>query len=193
MLVGAGHATRVYVEWSGLPDKAFRLLVHMALTAKDSHTEPTYWGGREALAVALGMPANDKKSHLSVKRAVRVLVDAGAVSRVLTGYAGKRSEYRIHFPERGALSDPHRGAQKVPHRGALSDPLGVHSVSERGALSDPPRTTRTTEENKEEGKSPSKSPSSSANATARKDEKKKSRLQVVREQADAELRSKAGA
>lgn len=193
MFMGAGHATRVYVDWPDLPDKAFRLLVHMALTAKDSHTEPTYCGGREALAMALGLPPGDKGSHQSVKRAVRALVDAGAVSRVLTGYAGKRSEYRIHFPERGSESDPQRGSSTAPQRGSESDPLGGQKVTQRGSVNDPPRTTRRTEENKEEVLLPSKSPSRRANAAERQDESKATRLQLVRARADAEAAAREGA
>lgn len=191
--MGAGHATRVYVEWSGLPDRAFRLLVHMALTTKDAHSEPTYWGGREALATALGLPANEASSHQSVKRAVRALVEAGAVTRVMSGYAGKRSEYRIHFPNRGSESDPLRGSEKAPQRGSESDPPGGQKVTQRGSVSDPPRTTRTTEEYEEEEISPTKSPSRRAKRDERDKSEREARRELIRARIDAEMAERESA
>ena len=57
--MGAAHVSAVYAQWSHLPDRPFRLLAYMALIAKDATPEPAYWGGRDGLCIALGLPASD--------------------------------------------------------------------------------------------------------------------------------------
>jgi hypothetical protein len=178
-MMGAQLVARVYRAWGHLPNRPFRLLLHIALTIKDHTPEPTYWGGREAMADALGLPPEEPLSHQSVKRTVRVLVEAGALERVLYGHAGARSEYRLHFPEwgsdsdpqkvihRGSPTDPHRGSPRTPHRGSLSDEKGGQKLTNRGSLSDPPRNNKEQkQENEEEENSPKKVTLPSAKITA---------------------------
>lgn len=156
-MMGAQLVNRVYIFWSDLPDRPHRLLAHMALVVKDATPSPTYWGGREAMCQALGLETESESSHQMVKRALRKLADAGAIERVLTGYAGKRSEYRLTLergnsgdPLRGNSDDPRRGNRSDPHRGNSDDPAGGTQMTPLGT------TKGTTEENKEEEKSPSK-------------------------------------
>ena len=155
--MGAQLVARVYTYWADLPDRPFRLLVHMALTVKDATKEPTYWGGREAMAQALGLPPHTLATHQTVKMAVRRLVDEGAIQRVVFGHAGKRSEYRLIL-ERGNAGLPLRGNESVPQRGNSRDPQrGNESVPPGVTLETPLGTyIRKTEENEEEDQSPSK-------------------------------------
>jgi hypothetical protein len=115
----------------------------MAHVAKDTNPTPTYWGGRNDLAEALGLPPGEA-AYQSVKRAVRHIVRAGAVEIAYVGHATKRTEYRLTLDRmprkkgvtertpRGSVSDPLRGSVGDPHRGSLSDPAGGHSVTPQG-------------------------------------------------------------
>ena len=157
-MMGAQLVSRVFTSWSHLPDRPFRLLCHMALVVKDATKEPTYWGGRDAMAQALGL-APSPAAHQSVKRAMRTIVASGAARIVYHGHAGKRTEYRLTLgtkpvdkpaddddstDRRGSLTDPLRGSVNDPHRGSLSDPAGGHSATPLGT------TLRSTEEYGEE-------------------------------------------
>lgn len=183
--MGAQLVSRVFVSWSHLPDRPFRLLVHMAHIIKDASKQPTYYGGREMMAHALGLEPESPSAHQAVKLTVRKLVDAGAIERALYGHAGKRSEYRLTLergndsnPLRGNGSDPQRGNARDPHRGNDSLPEGVTNQTPLGT------NLGRTEENKEEGKSPRKVTLPSERVQGRK--ASDSRLKSVREQADRE-------
>ena len=191
--MGATRAAQVFACWSHLHDRPFRLLVHMALTVKDATKDPTYWGGREAMADMLGATGSDRARHQTVKRAIQQLIAAGAIELAYHGHAGKRSEYRLtldNFPrEKGAAdrtpTDEERGTKNDPHRGTASEQKGGHSVSKRGSVSVPPRNNRGEgQENGEEEISPQKvTTPSAAVERARTPE---SRLSLVRERADRE-------
>lgn len=111
-----------------LGNVASRLLLHMALECwdeeRDGQKARRYFAGRESSAIALGFLAPDNGSeaaHRAVKRAVKELVDRGAIRRVRTGGRGETSEYEllidssrppgvrrgmnapIPFPSRGAI------------------------------------------------------------------------------------------
>lgn len=143
-MMGARLVAATYAHYGHLPDRAFRLLVHMALTCKDETKQPTYYGGREALANALGAPEDAAGFH-AVKRCIATLVTAGAISRELQGYHGKRSEYRLHVKtppvERGPVTGPLKGATSAAPSeskgGHSAAPEGGHFVNGKGATSSP--------------------------------------------------------
>jgi hypothetical protein len=124
-MMGAQLVARVYVHWAALPDRPFRLLVHMALVVKDASTVPTYWGGRDAMAQALGL-APSPAAHQSVKRAMRAIIASGAAEIGYHGHAGKRTEYVLTL-------DPTATKKGVTHRPAE----GVTSETKGGSLIDP--------------------------------------------------------
>ena len=87
-----------------LGNTAARLLLHMALECWDEKRgdqEPRrYFGGRESSAIALGFlaPANGSEAAFrAVKRAVRELVESGAITRVRAGGRNLTSEYELMF------------------------------------------------------------------------------------------------
>jgi hypothetical protein len=89
----------------GLGGSASRLLTFMALECWDDADNPRgqaprrYFGGRETSAIALGFLAPDNGSEAAfraVKRAVRELVDAGAITRVRYGGNGHRAEFELN-------------------------------------------------------------------------------------------------
>lgn len=86
----------------GLGNSATRLLLHMALECwdedRDDQPARRYFAGRESSAIALGFLAPDnagEAAHRAVKRAVRELIDRGAIRRLRTGGRGDRSEYEL--------------------------------------------------------------------------------------------------
>lgn len=78
--MGAGNVKAVYALWRDVPDPAFRLLVFMALTAKDEDDPPQFWGGRETLALGIGRnPPFTESDFRAVDRAMGKLRAAGAI------------------------------------------------------------------------------------------------------------------
>lgn len=105
--MGGTLATQVYTYWKHLPDRPHRLLVHMALTCKDADRPPRYWGGRDALCSALGLPEGEATSYRMVSRAISQLIDEGAIERDVTGGGwDKRSEYVLTVGYRPGKDDP---------------------------------------------------------------------------------------
>ena len=191
-MMGARLVAQAFTHWTHLPDRPFRVLVRMALVAKDTNASPTYWGGRDDLADALGLPPSEA-AYQAVKRAVRQIVSAGAVEIAYLGHATKRTEYRLTLDTmprqkgvaqstpRGSVSDPLRGSVDDPHRGSLSDPAGGQSVTPQGT------TEGGTEENREESTSENlRVTRATRPGRAKADEK---RLELVRERADREAAS----
>ena len=85
-----------------LGNTAARLLNHMALECWDEprgeQAARRYFAGRESSAIALGFGAphnGSEAAHRAVKRAVKELVDRGAIRRVRQGGRGQTSEYEL--------------------------------------------------------------------------------------------------
>jgi hypothetical protein len=88
---------------------ASRLFVFMALECWDDADNPAgqiprrYFGGRETSAIALGFLAPDNGSEAAfraVKRAIRELVDAQAITRIRFGGNGHRAEFELNVDSR---------------------------------------------------------------------------------------------
>lgn len=122
--MGAGHAKAAYALWRGLPDRALRVLVYMALTAKDDDDPALFWQGREALALALGRdlpeePAADDRSSEAerarrarraafeaVRAATSDLVSAGAVVVDQRARPGRNARYALNLKLRTRQATP---------------------------------------------------------------------------------------
>jgi hypothetical protein len=118
--MGAGNVKSVYANWAHLPHGPFRLLAYMSLIALDADLEPRFWGGRESLAVAYGrlerMASRARVSeeqtrerdaaYLAVKRALRVLKNAGAITLLNVPGPGHQGEYRLHLDGPTRVSGP---------------------------------------------------------------------------------------
>lgn len=65
--------------------RAFRVLVAMCITAKDTDDPAVYYGGWDYLALALGYETYSRNAHEQVRRAVAELVAAGVIKP--DGYA----------------------------------------------------------------------------------------------------------
>lgn len=96
--MGATLVMSAYTYWTALPNAPFRLLVRMAVTAKDGDREPVAWIGQKHLATALGLPQTPN-SYRCVRRHLQVLIEAGAIERIEVGQLGRNSAFRlIHNP-----------------------------------------------------------------------------------------------
>ena len=93
-------------EYFGLSDRAHRVLVHMALVAHDRGTEDTprgvWWEGHDALILrVIGTDPRDMDARSraaaerSIRRAVRELRDAGAITLVDAARPGRHARYRV--------------------------------------------------------------------------------------------------
>lgn len=199
--MGARHIAAVYAHWSELPDQAFRLMTYMALVIPDAHAVPTFWRGRRDLAFGVGRPVEDGKpippaTSQVIKRTIRTLTQAGAITLTYGGWRGKNAEYRLNLAPTGKgvtdrtplepQGEPERGSLGDRERGTSSDPKGGHLVNERGSSNVPPRSTEETEER--QGGIQLTSPSNSPDAREADDEDQISPLdakRIVREFMDA--------
>ncbi len=100
--MGASSVNLAYTYWSHLPDAAFRALVWMCIQSIDQDRPPRYFGGRAALARAIGRePAGG--GHLTtadrqaVTRALRTLRSAGVITPTNSPRPGQSAEYALHL------------------------------------------------------------------------------------------------
>jgi hypothetical protein len=117
--MGAQLVNKALAHWTHVSDRAFRLLIRMAVTAldkpKDGKPASIYFGGRELLAMTLRTDkGSDRSRYRVVARALAELVDAGAIERADSGRQGHNAVYRLTL-SRG------RTAQKPPSDGASQD------------------------------------------------------------------------
>lgn len=144
--MGANLVMQVFAGWTHVSDRAFRVLVRMAVTALDNpgkgQAAGIYHGGRELLAMSL---RSDKGSadtrYRAVKRAVAELTEAGAIEHLATGWAGQNAVYRLTLNRSKAASGPKEmgGLIGPPKGGPTSPPMGGPSGTEWGASEAPPR------------------------------------------------------
>lgn len=191
-MMGAQLVNKCYTFWTDLPDRPFRLLTYMSLVAKDTNAKPTFWGGRDSLAEALGLDPSSPSSARMVSRAIAHLVTAGAVARAYIGHHNKRSEYLLtldKMPKKGDSSVTHKGDSGVRGR-----------VTQESAKGDSPVTLRVTEESplgttEDEGRSTGGTSSSDTYSGVPRETRPvrgkadETRLALVRQRADDEAAS----
>jgi hypothetical protein len=102
-LYAAKNAVMVAAQL-GLGNTATRLFLHMCLECWDDEDNPAkgaprrYYGRRELSAIALGFLAPDNGSEpafRAVKRAIKELVDKGAIVRIGHGGNGRPAEFEL--------------------------------------------------------------------------------------------------
>lgn len=118
--MGAAKALGVYVEWSQRLSPLARLvLIRMALTAKDDHKTPRYWGGRTLLLESMGRPSpHETADHRALARVMHELVSVGAIHREDHARPGHNAVYRLNVMPTGrsdvddpeSVDDPEPGA-----------------------------------------------------------------------------------
>ncbi|SKB86180.1 hypothetical protein SAMN05660916_03018 [Arthrobacter sp. 31Cvi3.1E] len=171
--LGAQNVSKAFTLWRSLTDQPFRALTYMALVSMDSDNPPTYWGGRDALAEALGhtLPAAEsedaeaaaqirEKAYRAVKRALKSLHQEGAIQTIKPASFRSHAVYGIMLrigvdncpqgtekePPKGTDETPPKGAEKEPPKGTDETPVGYRKVAQRVPLTGPHRSTRNKEE-----------------------------------------------
>ncbi|WP_284752627.1 hypothetical protein [Arthrobacter sp. efr-133-R2A-120] len=131
----------------------------------DSDDPPTYWGGREALAHALGhtLPPADapdpvaaeqsrEKAYRAVKRALKSLHQAGAVKTVTPASFRRHAVYEIMLQTgaegsaKGTEKATPKGTAERPPKGTDESPIGYEKSDQRVRVRGPHRSTRNKEE-----------------------------------------------
>ncbi|KJQ54666.1 hypothetical protein RS85_01395 [Microbacterium sp. SA39] len=103
--MGAGLAKAAYLAAAkaGVDHAPTRVLVYMALVALDSDPEPSYFGGRTALAESLGAPATTS-GFRAVDRAMSTLSRRGLTALARKGAPGRHSRYLLRDETGSPLS-----------------------------------------------------------------------------------------
>jgi hypothetical protein len=140
--MGAHLANKVLAHWTHVSDRAFRVLIRMALTAldkpKDDKPASIYFGGRELLAMTLRTDkGSDRSRYRVVARVLAELVEAGAVERADSGRQGHNAVYRLTL-SRGRAARK-RPAEGTPQGGQSDHPQDGQFSHLEGGQSDPPR------------------------------------------------------
>jgi len=187
-----GHALmdKVVTYWGDLPGNAFKALMVIASTAHDDDAKPVYYGGWERVAlVGLGRrdwPADDddsveaervRKSHWEAARlALAKIKEVGAISVKVCGKPGSRAEYWLHL-------DPiDTGKACVPIQGKPAVGQGKPADSQENPAPKYPQSPQSSGEIT----TSSKSVTHHAAKSPAVNPKKSIRLQLVRDQLDAE-------
>jgi hypothetical protein len=191
-MMGTKLATTAYTWWPHLPDRPFRLLVHMCLIAKDTDENPKFYGRREQMILALGLPADAPTSNQMVSRAVRILLDSGAIARATNARFGKQAEFWVRVGKTRPQVDSSvkqcltpESSNRLPQEATQVDSTGNQRLTQestQGAIS------TSIKENREESTS-SRREGSSLRRPGESAEEKEARLTLVRARADAEAAS----
>ena len=161
------------VHGKRLSGNAYKVLVTMSMSALDkpSNGRPAslYWGGWDALAVALGHENAERgtSGHNAVARAVRELRGERHISPMIDAGRGMRQSYLVHP---GGLTPSGQGEQNAHAKGEQI----AHAKGEQNAHVG---VSKTLTPRKEQGSSSDKSqdislPSATQLQTAREDEKR---------------------
>lgn len=155
--MGANLVAQVLAHWTHVSDRAFRVLVRMAVTALDKEMNGNppniYHAGRELLAMSLRSDKGTADTrYRAVKRAVAELTEAGAIEHLATGWAGQNAVYRLTLQRTKTISakDPEipemGGPTSPPLGGPTSPPMGGLCTLTRGAPEAPPRSSEELQE-----------------------------------------------
>lgn len=129
--MGATLVGLALAHWTHVSDRAFRVLIRMALTALDEpkgdRPAATYFAGRELLATALrSEKASERSRNRTVALVVAELLEVGAIERADSGRTGHNAVYRLTLDTvKAARKDPDQGGEfSHPQGGQISHPQG---------------------------------------------------------------------
>jgi hypothetical protein len=164
--MGATNVAKVFANWRHLKHREARALLFMANMALDADKPPVYFGGWEAVASALGLDCEGKRSSSKevYRQTLAALVTAGAVVSSGQAKLGIRAEYALALDpamtfqpaglgrsikwnaeprqERGNETLPHVPQRNIaPSSNETLPHVGQQNVGERGNETLPPRRT----------------------------------------------------
>jgi len=157
--MGARLVGLALTRWAPhISDRAFRVLVRMALTALDEPTPDIpagrYFGGRDLLlSVLRERDGTDETAKRTLKRAIAELVDVGAVKRTNRAQAGEKQCYELTLwdairidkplvdnpPQGDSTGTPLGDTSGPPQGDSTGTPLGDTSSPKWGTPRVPPR------------------------------------------------------
>ncbi|QLD11373.1 hypothetical protein [Microbacterium oleivorans] len=155
-MMGAGLALQAFAvaDRVGLGHPATRLYVYMATVAIDSDAAPAFWGGRDALAQAIGKSGG--AGHSAVKRAIQELTTAELITADNQAHRGMSARYLMRDGAGSSLT-PKGDRSTTPLLSTLgtaerspSSEKGDRSATERGPLTGPKGTAHRSPEEEEE-------------------------------------------
>ena len=189
-MMGIKLVQAAYAWWPKMPDRPFRLLVHMCITAKDTDENPRFYGDRALMILALGLDPELKTSDQMVSRAIRHLLDEGAILRATNARFGKRAEYWVRVGKSRPKVDSTVKQDLTPESTNCLTPQSKEVDSSGKQRLTPESTQGVTKglqaENREESTSTRRPSTRATGRVATADE---SRLQLLRERADREAAS----
>lgn len=146
--MGAGNVALVFARWGALNHAPFRALIYMAHRSLDNGNPPSFWGGREELAVALGRPLPEpygkqfddmrKANAEVVKKVISTLTKAGAITLTQPAGPGRNAAYSLNLRIPGLGYPQGDGGKPVPPSGGKSHPRMVGTQVADGGNSVPP-------------------------------------------------------
>jgi hypothetical protein len=165
--VGASNALRVYAAWGGiLDDRPLRVLVYMALVARDKDATPWFSQGHDVLAeMALALPdPGSPQASRAVRRAITQLHGQGAIRTIKRATYGKRGTSNVHYrlyldgpdPDRPQVTERpmdksvDNSRPQVAQRPMVSESIGRSVVVHRSLSGHPQVAERPTKENEED-------------------------------------------
>lgn len=154
--MGARLVQLALMRWSHVSDRAFRVLVRMALTALDEpqngQQAGLYFGGRDLLATVIRSGEDVKREvvYRTVSKAVAELIEVGAIERTNVARSGEKQVYSLRLESMPIKPQgvPSGHAQGVSPGHAQGVPTGPESMSPR----DTPRNQEEPREELEEEK-----------------------------------------
>jgi len=148
--MGAHLVAEVLARWTDVSDRAFRILVRMAVTALDKpqNGQPAciYRGGRELLAMSLRSEKGSARTrNRAVAKAVAELTELGAIEHLVTGWAGQNAVYRLTLSRTRLIVKDRSNSKGVgglkdhPVDGSTDHPMDGPSGAERVVSETTPR------------------------------------------------------
>jgi hypothetical protein len=137
--VGARLVSQVLARWTHVSDRAFRILVRMALSALDEPQEGkparVYFAGRDPLADVLrNERGGDRQTaYRTVKRAIAELIAEKAIERTDAGRSGHNAVYKLTLGKARSIDTP------LVDNPESESSQGDTSGSVRGTPAVPPR------------------------------------------------------
>jgi hypothetical protein len=157
--MGASNVAKVFEHWPHLKYREKVALLFMANTALDADAPARFWGGWEALALALGLDTGNgsdddakraaKNASEQVRRALAALAEAGAVVSSSAARFNIRAEYALALDPAYTFKPSGTGRQVTWEKVERDSTKKVESSHQKGGTD--PREGRSDSTEKVEG------------------------------------------
>lgn len=127
--MGASNVAMVFTYWAHLDHREVRALTYMANISMDADAPPVYFGGWEALAVALGADphGNPQSGRRTAVRVLGALSKAGAIVSSGQARTGVRAEYALALDPEATFKPVGKGRNVKWTRVERETATGTHN------------------------------------------------------------------